>query len=79
MGKAQRAHQRRKVQNQGVGTLHFALRSLPDGVLDMRELDIYEAGEDPYSSVILFRQHPDDPRTAVRMNLFAPNGISSGC
>jgi hypothetical protein len=24
--------------------------------------------------VILFRQHPNDPRTAIRMNLFAPIG-----
>lgn len=47
---------------------------LPDGVFGMREANIYEAGEDPYSSVILFRQHPDDPRTAIRMNLFAPVG-----
>jgi hypothetical protein len=47
---------------------------LPDGTFGMRESNIYEAGEDPYSSVILFRQHPDDPRTAIRMNLFAPIG-----
>src|SRR6185295_8857613 len=47
---------------------------LPDGTFGMREMNIYEGEEDPYSSVILFRQHPDDPRTAIRMNLFAPVG-----
>lgn len=45
---------------------------LPNGVFGMREANIYEGGEDPYSSVILFRQHPDNPRTAIRMNLFSP-------
>jgi len=47
---------------------------LDDGTFGMREARIYEADGDPYSSVILFRQHPDDPRTAIRMNLFAPVG-----
>lgn len=45
---------------------------LPDGTFGMREANIYEGEEDPYSSIILFRQHPNDPRTAIRMNLFAP-------
>jgi len=45
---------------------------LGDGTFGMREANIYEAEGDPYSSVILFRPHPDDPRTAIRVNLFAP-------
>jgi hypothetical protein len=47
---------------------------LADGTFGMRESNIYEGEDDPYSSVILFRQHPDDARTAIRMNLFAPVG-----
>jgi hypothetical protein len=47
---------------------------LPDGTFGMRETSIYEEEGDPYSSVILFRQHPTDPGTAIRMNLFAPVG-----
>lgn len=47
---------------------------LDDGTFGMRESSIYEGEEDPYSSVILFRQHPNDPRIAIRMNLFAPVG-----
>ena len=47
---------------------------LKDGTFGMRELNIYEDETDPYSSVTLFRQHPDDPRMAVRVNLFAPVG-----
>jgi len=47
---------------------------LADGTFGMREANIYEAEGDPYSSVTLFRQHPNDPRTAVRVNLFAPLG-----
>lgn len=47
---------------------------LANGIFGMRESNIYEADGDPYSSVILFRQHPDNPRTAIRMNLFAPIG-----
>ncbi len=50
------------------------LIKLPDGTFGMRETNIYEGEEDPFSSVTLFRQHPDDPRTAIRMNLFAPVG-----
>lgn len=45
---------------------------LADGTFGMREHNIYEGEDDPYSSVILFRQHPDDPRVAIRVNLFAP-------
>ena len=47
---------------------------LADGTFGMRETNIYDGEDDPYSSVILFRQHPDDPRMAIRMNLFAPVG-----
>lgn len=47
---------------------------LADGTFGMREHNIHEGEDDPYSSVILFRQHPDDPRTAIRVNLFAPVG-----
>jgi len=50
------------------------LIKLADGTFGMRETNIYDGEDDPYSSVILFRQHPDDPRTAIRMNLFAPVG-----
>jgi hypothetical protein len=50
------------------------LIKLSDGTFGMRETNIYDGEDDPYSSVILFRQHPDDPRTAIRMNLFAPVG-----
>lgn len=45
---------------------------LPDGTFGMRESNIYEGEDDPFSSVTLFRQHPGDPRTAVRVNLFSP-------
>ena len=45
---------------------------LADGTFGMRESNIYEGEEDPYSSVILFRPHPENPRMAIRMNLFAP-------
>jgi hypothetical protein len=47
---------------------------LKDGTFGMRESSIYEGDDDPYSSVILFRQHPDDRRIAVRVNVFAPVG-----
>lgn len=47
---------------------------LANGIFGMRESNIYEADGDPYSSVTLLRQHPDNPRTAIRMNLFAPIG-----
>jgi hypothetical protein len=50
------------------------LIKLPDGMFGMRETNIYEGDDDPFSSVTLFRQHPDDPRMAIRMNLFAPVG-----
>jgi hypothetical protein len=45
---------------------------LADGTFGMRETNINEGEEGPYSSVILFRQHPGDPKAAVRMNLYAP-------
>ncbi len=45
---------------------------LADGTFGMREANIYDGEDAPYSSVILFRRHPVDPRTAIRMNLFAP-------
>ena len=47
---------------------------LADGTFGMREANIYESEDDPYSSVVLFRQHPNDPRTVLRVNLFAPIG-----
>jgi hypothetical protein len=47
---------------------------LADGAFGMREANIYESEEDPYSSVVLFRQHPTDSRTVLRVNLFAPIG-----
>ncbi len=47
---------------------------LADGTFGMREANIYEGEEDPYSSVILFRQHPENPRMAIRMNMFSPVG-----
>jgi hypothetical protein len=47
---------------------------LPDGTFGMREANIYDGEDDPYSSVTLFRQHPGDARMAVRVNLFAPVG-----
>ena len=50
------------------------LIKLPDGMFGMRESNIHEGEDGPYSSVILFRQHPDDPRTAIRLNLFSPVG-----
>jgi hypothetical protein len=50
------------------------LIKLADGTFGMREANIYDGEDDPFSSVILFRQHPNDPRTAIRMNLFAPIG-----
>ena len=45
---------------------------LPDGTFGMRETNIYDGEDDPFSSITLFRQHPGDPRTAVRVNLFSP-------
>jgi hypothetical protein len=45
---------------------------LADGAFGMREANIYDGEDDPYSSVTLFRQHPADPQTAIRVNLFAP-------
>ena len=47
---------------------------LSDGTFGMRETNVYDGEEDPFSSVTLFRQHPGDPRTAVRVNMFAPVG-----
>jgi hypothetical protein len=45
---------------------------LADGTFGMRETNINEGDAGPYSSIILFRRHPGDPKTAVRMNLYAP-------
>jgi hypothetical protein len=45
---------------------------LADGTFGMREMNIYEGEEDPYSSVTLFRRHPGEPHMAIRLNLFAP-------
>jgi hypothetical protein len=45
---------------------------LPDGTFGMRETNINEGDAGPYSSVILFRPFPGDPKSALRMNLYAP-------
>ena len=48
------------------------LMRLADGTFGMRETNINEGEDGPYSSVILFRLHPGDPKLAIRMNLYAP-------
>jgi hypothetical protein len=48
------------------------LMRLADGTFGMRETNINEGEDGPYSSVILFRLHPSDPKLAIRMNLYAP-------
>ncbi len=45
---------------------------LADGTFGMRETNINEGDAGPYSSVILFRPHPSDPKLAIRMNLYTP-------
>ena len=45
---------------------------LADGTFGMRETNINEGEDGPYSSVILFRPHPADPKLAIRMNLYTP-------
>lgn len=45
---------------------------LADGTFGMCETNINEGDAGPYSSIILFRLYPGDPKTAVRMNLYAP-------
>lgn len=45
---------------------------LADSTFGMRETNINEGEDGPYSSVILFRPHPTEPKMAVRMNLYAP-------
>ena len=45
---------------------------LADGTFGMRETNINEGDAGPYSSVILFRPHPADPKLAIRMNLYTP-------
>jgi len=45
---------------------------LADGTFGMRETNINETEDGPYSSVILFRPHPGDPKLAVRLNLYTP-------
>jgi len=45
---------------------------LADGTFGMREANINEGDAGPYSSVILFKPHPGDPKLAIRMNLYTP-------
>ncbi len=45
---------------------------LADGTFGMRETNINEGEDGPYSSVILFRQLPGNPKFAVRVNLYTP-------
>ncbi len=45
---------------------------LADGTFGMRETNINEGEDGPYSSIILFRQHPSDPKMAIRLNLYTP-------
>jgi hypothetical protein len=45
---------------------------LADGTFGMRETNINEGEDGPYSSVILFRPHPADPKMAIRINLYTP-------
>jgi len=45
---------------------------LADGTFGMRETNINEGEDGPYSSVILFRPHPTEPKLAIRMNLYTP-------
>jgi len=45
---------------------------LADGTFGMRETNINEGDAGPYSSVILFKPHPGDPKLAIRMNLYTP-------
>ncbi len=46
---------------------------LSDGTFGMRETNINEGEDGPYSSIILFRPHPSDPKMAIRLNLYTPN------
>lgn len=45
---------------------------LADGTFGMRETNINEGEDGPYSSVILFRPHPNDSKLAIRMNFYTP-------
>ena len=45
---------------------------LADGTFGMRETNINEGEDGPYSSVILFRPLPGNPKFAVRLNLYTP-------
>jgi hypothetical protein len=45
---------------------------LADGTFGMRETNINEGEDGPYSSVTLFRTHPGDPKMAIRLNLYTP-------
>ena len=69
-------HARQAAEARGKKDPRYQARliKLADGTFGMREANIYEGDEDPYSSVILFRQHPADPRSAIRLNLYAPVG-----
>ena len=45
---------------------------LADGTFGMRETNINEGEDGPYSSVILFRPLPGNPKYAIRLNLYTP-------
>jgi hypothetical protein len=45
---------------------------LADGSFGMREANINEGEDGPYSSVILFRPLPGNPKFAIRLNLYTP-------
>jgi hypothetical protein len=45
---------------------------LADGTFGMREANINEGEDGPYSSVILFRPLPGNPKFAIRLNLYTP-------
>jgi hypothetical protein len=45
---------------------------LADGTFGMRETNINEGEDGPYSSVILFRPLPGNPKFAIRLNLYTP-------
>jgi len=45
---------------------------LADGAFGMRETNINEGEDGPYSSVILFRPLPGNPKFAIRLNLYTP-------
>ena len=69
-------HARQAAEARGKKDPRYQARliKLADGTFGMREANIYEGQEDPCSSVILFRQHPADPLSAIRLKLHAAVG-----